>query len=238
MKPMVRDFFTMIVSLAVVFPFSAKMAAQQPPHCAQILYCIFNQEAAASDSAGIHKYSKDLIGAIVQNPAGTDSIRQLANRLTDQLASAEQAARTDNGRLVPEAAVVTAFNDLMQEIGAPTSWRANEASMHGFREHAASINAFPALFSANRNGTNCSPGEAVFLLSLLLSDNGVLYERNLDTQKALMQWDGRKDASSNGFAVAGMDSANASGLLVSYSLDHNIKASVVLFDRVASKLGF
>lgn len=161
-------------------------AGTQPPHCAQILFCLFNQEAAATDSAGIHKYSEDLIGLVVPNPAGDDFARQIASRLAGRLASAEQAARAGNGRLVPEAAVVRAFNDLMRGIGAPPSYLASEGNLHKFREHAASIKAFPALFSADRNGRNCDPGEAIFLLDQLISGNGTLLEGNLDSAMALM----------------------------------------------------
>jgi len=210
----------------------------QPSHCAQILFCLFNQEAAASDPTGIHKYSEDLVGAIVPNPAGEDSARQLTNRLADRLASAEQAARAGSGKLVPEAAVVKAFNDLMQEVGAPLSMRASEASVHGFREHAASIKAFPALFSAGRNGAKCNPGEAVFLLSLLLSDNGALYEGNLDSAVALMQWDGRNTRDGAQSQRRRRIRFECGNLLSWYSLHHNRKAAIALFDQMTTILGF
>jgi len=162
---------------------SPLLAGQYPPHCAQNLFCLFNQGAVASDPAGVHKYSEDLIGLIVPPETGKADTEPLANRL----ARAEQVARAGSGKLVAEADVVRAFNELMAKIGAPSSLRADEASMRRFREHAVSIKAFPALLSAVRNGTNCNPGEAVFLLYLLISDDGVLYERNLDSAKELMQ---------------------------------------------------
>ncbi len=202
------------------------------------MFCLFNQEAAASDPAAIHKYSEDLIGLIVPNPAGKDSVRQLANHLADRLASAEQAARAGGGKLVPEAAVVKAFNDLMQEIGAPSSMRTSEAPVHGFREHAASIKAFPALLSADRNGASCNPGEAVFLLFLLLSDNGVLYEGNLDGAVAMMRPDSRQGGP--GFSVTRLESmsSSAGGRLFWYSLHHNFNATIALFNHMAGILGF
>jgi len=224
--------------------FSSPLAGQQPPHCAQVLFCLFNREAAANDPAGIHKYGGDLIGLIVPNPAGDDSLRQLTNRLTDRLASAEQAARAGREKLVPEAAVVKAFNDLMQEIGAPSSMRTSEASVHAFREHAASIKAFPALFSADSNGTNCNPDEAVFLIYLLISDNGILHEGNLDSAQALMQMNSQ---GIEGYGVARMEGlglnakkpdSSASGLLSSYPSHHNRNATIALFDHLAGILGF
>ncbi len=118
--------------------------------------------------------------------------------------------------------------------------KANKASVHGFREHAASIKAFPALFSAGRNGTNCNPGEAVFLLYILISNDGVFYEKNLDVAVALMQWNPKPGAAPLGFGVARLESMSqgASGLLLIYRSHHNHKAMAALLDQVASTLGF
>lgn len=214
------------------------LAAQQPPHCAQSLYCLFNQEAAASGSEGIHKYSQNLIGLVVPNPANRDAIRRLSIGLADRLATAEQAARAGNGRLVPEASVVKAFDDLMQEAGAPPSVRADVTAVHSFREHAAAINAFPALFSADRNGTNCNPGEAVFVLGLLISNDGELYEGNLDFAQELMrphEWENQRGGSSAFRITGGPDSSR---LLSFFSFHHNRAATAALFNHMARALGF
>jgi len=175
------DLRCLALALAVASLFHPLVAGQQPPRRPTSVPDLFNQEAAASDPAGIHKYSEDLIGLIVPHEAGKSGFEPL----TDRLARAEQMARTGKGKLVAEADVVRAFNELMAKIGAPSSLRGDEASIRRFREHAAAIKAFPALFSADRNGMNCSPGEAVFLLYLLISNNGVFYEKNLDV--ALME---------------------------------------------------
>ena len=196
---------------------------------------LFNQEAAASDPIGIHKYSEDLIGLIVPPEAGKADFEPLA----DRLARAEQMARTGKGKLVAEADVVRAFNELMVKIGAPSSLRADEASMRRFREHAVSIKAFPALLSADRNGTNCNPGEAVFLLYLLISDDGVLYERNLDSAQALTQMDFQRNGGERSFGVAHMISdLSANEFLSSYSSRHNRKATIALFNNLAGILSF
>jgi hypothetical protein len=206
-------------------------------------FCQFNQEAAASDSSGIRKYDEDLIGLIVPNPADDDLARQSRNRLADRLAKAEQTAHQAGGKLVPEAAVVKAFNGLMQEIGAPPSMRASEPSVHAFREHAASIRAFPTLFTADRNGANCDPGEAFFLLYLLVSENGILHEGNLDSAQALMQMNGQGE----GYGVARMEGlglsakgpdSSASGLLASYASHNSRNSIIVLFNHLAGMLGF
>jgi hypothetical protein len=225
----------LVVTLAMGSAFCPLLVAQQPPHCAQNLFCLFNQEAAASNPTGIHKYSEDLIGLIVPPEAGKADIEPLA----DRLARTEQMARAGNGKLVAEADVVRAFNELMAKIGAPSSLRTDDASMRRFREHAVLIKAFPALLSADRNGTNCNPGEAVFLLYLLVSDNGVLYERNLDTAQALMRMDNQQKGGRS-FGVARMEvlGSSASGLLSSYSSHHDPNATIALFNNLAGMLGF
>jgi hypothetical protein len=90
-----RMLLALLLFLVTVFVPSPKLAGQQPPppHCAQNLFCLFNQEAAATDPEGIHKYSEDLIEAIVPNPAGDDSVRQFTNDLVDRLTKAEQTSR-------------------------------------------------------------------------------------------------------------------------------------------------
>ena len=235
-----RTLMIFSLSLSMALAFSSNLAAQQPPHCAQIIFCLYDQGAVASDPAGIHKYSENLIGLIVPNPAEDNSVRRFSNDLADRLATEEQAARAGKRKLVPEAAVVKAFNDLMQGIGAPPSMRTNEAAVHGFREHAASIKAFPALFTADRNGTNCNPGEAVFLLSLLLSNNGVLYEGNLDSAKAQIHWDDQRNRSKNGVAVFHMEvsGSSASVLLSSYLSHSNRNANFSMFNNMVALLGF
>ena len=165
-----------------------------------------------------------------------------AAKLADRLARTEQSARTGNEKLVAESDVVRAFNDLMKEIGGPSSLRTDEASLRRFREHAAAIKAFPALFSADRNGTNCNPGEAVFLLSLLISDNGILYERNLDSELALMQMGEQQNEGgrSYGAAIGRIVDMNgtARGLILSYTSHHNRFATKAVFNKLAGTLAF
>lgn len=230
------------LALVVGSAFCPLLAGQQPPHCAQITFCLFNQEAEASDPAGIHKYSEDLIGLIAPPEANKADFEPLA----DRLARAEQMARAGKGKRVAEADVARAFNELMAELGAPSSLRADEASMRGFREHAVSIKAFPALLSADRNGTNCNPGEAVFLLHLLMSDDGVLYDRNLDSAQALMQMDPQRNRGDADHGVTGMGHGvarigkvqTAQWLLSSYSRNHDLSATNALFNNLAEILGF
>lgn len=222
----------LLLTLNVGIPVSSAQAPPRRP--AFSMYDEFDREAAASDPVGIKTYSKDLILLLLPPEAKESDLKPLA----DRLARAEQLARSGEGKLVAEANVVRAFNELMAQIGAPSSMRTDEASMRSFREHAVSIKAFPALLSANRNGTSCNPGEAVFLLYLLLSDSGVLYEKNLDSAQALTHWNGQRAGRS--FGVAGMETldSNARGLLSSYASSHRRNATIALFNSIAQTFGF
>jgi hypothetical protein len=129
-----------------------------------------NQEAEASDLAGIHKYSKDLIQLIT--PEGVS--KGHAKLLTDRLAAAELAARQRTGKMVHEADIVRAFNDLMLEVTAPDSLRTDEDTVRRMRVGQLAVSPVPALITVNRNEGMCNPGEAVYLLYLLILNNGTL----------------------------------------------------------------
>ena len=179
-----------------------------------------------------------MIGLIVPNPGGNSSLRQFRSQLADRLAKAEQETRAGTGKLIPEAAVAKAFNELVQEIGAPLSAKTDEMAIHSFREHAASIKAFPTLFSAVRNRTNCNPGESVFLLFLLISDNGVLLKGNLDSAFALMRWNGQQGGAGAGVARIAPMYSSTQDLLDRYSSHHNSGADKTLFNHAMNTLNF
>jgi len=228
------------VGLLISLSCTLSKASTVSPYCQFNQICLFNQEAEASDPAGIRKYSEALAGTVVPTDlAGNNSFHRIANHLADRLAKAEQMARTGNGKLVSEEALVKAFNDLMQEIGAPPSMRASEATVHSFRKHAAAIKAFPALFSANRNGTNCDPGEAVFLIFYMAQYNGQLPKGNLDS--ALIE-QGQQRTQNGGVTGASSGSIeplnlNGSGLLFWYSTHHDPDATKTLVNHMAGTLG-
>jgi hypothetical protein len=165
-----------------------------------------------------------------------------AANLTDRLAQAEESARAGHGKLVSESDVARAFNDLMRSVGAPPTLRTDEAAIRKFREHAAAIKAFPALFSADRNGANCNPGEAVFLISLLISGEGTLLEGNLDSEQAFMHMAERHNQAGGvaGFAVGRIESINgtARDLILSYTSRHFRFTTKAVFNKLAETLRF
>ena len=243
-----------ISSLFFLLLCGGRLSAQQPANCIHIFFCLFNQEAAAADPAGIQKYSRDVVDMILPNdwvygrsPSGrTEQFEDeylgesYAAKLANRLATAEQRARAGTGKLVAIADVARTFNDLMNGVGAPSSVRTDEKSLQRFREHAAAIKAFPALFSADRNGMKCNPGEAVFLIGLLILNNGVLYEGNLDMDLEMMRPSkSRNEGGSGGFAISRIEALpDAQRLIKSYPRDHSRRAGIKLFDHVADTLGF
>lgn len=238
----------------VILPVCPLLTGQSGPRNPTSVLDLFNQEAAASNPAGIHKYSRDVIDLVLPNqwaygrsPSGRLEAYEkeglgedYAAELAGRLARAEQMARTGEDKLVPEANVVRAFNELMREIGAPPTLRASGEEMSKFREHAASRKAFPALLSANRNGTNCNPAEAVFLLYLLISGNRSVTDLYLDSAQALAESGSGRGGGANGGSVRGglFSDADAKWFLRSYAMNHNRKATVALFNNLTAMLGF
>jgi hypothetical protein len=167
-----------------------------------------NREAEASDPAGIHQYSEDLLGLVVPDRVGYSYL----NALTARLAKAEQLAREGKGKLIPDAEIVRVFNALMRKIGAPSAFKADEAGLREFRARSIAVHTFPALLSANRNGTNCNPAEAVYLLHLLLWNDGILSERLMDDLAAFK----RRAEQKNGFSVMSAGTCRYSRALVCF----------------------
>ena len=226
--------FFPVLALAAASALFPLAASSQAPQGAYGFLGGFNHEAAASDPSGVHKYSEDLIELIVPDKAG----KGYSNSLADRLARAEQKARKGKGKLVPEADIVRSFNDLMRSTGAPPSLKADEASIRRFRDRSASVPSLSALFSADRNGTNCNPGEAVLLLYLLIYNDGGISEHILD-QFAPSRQEGE---GGEGFSVfsGSIDTLNqgARGFLTDYASKHRRHDTAKLFNNVAHTLGF
>lgn len=164
------------------------------------------------------------------------------NHLSERLAKAEQNARAGKGGLVTEATVVTAFNRIMKEIGTMPSLQATDVDLHDFRARAASASAFPALLSAGRNNTKCNPGEAIFLVYLLISNNGQISGSTLDQTAKLERFDSMAagpQARTTGrlttdLATLGQGTEEA---IISYSARRGPHATHALFNELARAFG-
>jgi hypothetical protein len=121
-----------------------------------------NKDAEATYPNGIHFYAEDLAHYLMPDKAGEEYI----NSFADRLATAEQEARDGKRKLIPDAVVLKAFYKVMKRANPPTM--ADLAALRRFRTDPRLDRQYPALFTADRNGTHCYPGEAVFLLATML----------------------------------------------------------------------
>lgn len=158
----------LIATLAFCTIISANTAAVQfartPPQRSQLEK--LNQEAQASDSAGVHEYSQHLIVILLREDAGA----AYEDSLTDRLAKAELMARSGKRKLISEETIARAFNDLMKNIGAPESLRGDDRAVEKAR--SAFAEEMPAVVSEKKNGTKCYPGEAIWVLTMLIENVG------------------------------------------------------------------
>jgi hypothetical protein len=244
----VFSFFLVLVAAMTLSPRLAgrsphAQAAQQPQlqvgsidpskfSKSQSLDDTLNDEAEATDTAGIHRYSEHLIQLLVPHRAGKKYIRSL----TDRLEKAEELARAGKGSLVPEVKVAVAYNDLMKQVGAPSSVWTNETAVRNHRL-APLDKPSDALITMGRNGTNCNPGEAVYLLLALIWNNGGprarLERAPGDTQPSVST-----PAGWSSFGVISPSDPSASRSVETYSAAHRPRDTVALFNSTARKLGF
>jgi hypothetical protein len=129
---------------------------------------MLNDDAKASDTVGIHYYAEDLTHLLLPNNAGEPYINSFAGRLTRAI----QETRDGKRKLIPETQVIATFNELAKNENLAVM--ANADSLRRYRTESYFAKTYPTLFTANRNGTNCEPGEAVFLLSQLIRLGGDL----------------------------------------------------------------
>ncbi len=122
----------------------------------------------------------------------------------------------------------------MRGIGAPPEWKADANGIRKFRTRSATAPKLSVLFTSERNGTDCNPGEAVLLLSLLLINNGQLIETSSDFGNALPKSQG----SSALITRSGGPAQDGSDLLAAYCMKHSHHDVRKLFDRAAQTLGF
>jgi len=158
-----------MLMLLMIFPsfFSRKLHSQGVSSSRSIVDSL-NTEAQANDQDGIHAYCEHLVRLLVNESVSKETI----TLLTDRLAITERAARRGERPLISETEVATAFNNLMSEIGVPEELRTDTPMVHRFRVGPLSRSDVSNLITLNANGPDCNPGEAVFLLYLLIQNNG------------------------------------------------------------------
>src|SRR6266853_3591275 len=95
--------------------------------------------------------------------------------LTDRLARAEYAAARNPERLIPESQIAETFNRLMDEWEMPSWTRISVPELHAFRIRYA-LTVYPrsvARLPDESIAPSCRPTEALFLLHMLDSNEGI-----------------------------------------------------------------
>lgn len=127
---------------------------------------MLSQDAESSDPAGIHAYAEDLAHFLLPDRVGEKYI----DSFSDRLARAEQEAREGKRQLIPDTQVAAVFDEIARKTNFPAMPNSLE-TLRRLRADLQIAKKYPALITAERNGTNVSPGEAVYLIAVLLLED-------------------------------------------------------------------
>jgi len=134
------------------------------------LRTVIEKREASNTQAGLEDYSHHLMTLF----AGDRTSKANLDKMSKRLAGAEIAARNGERGYVSEGAIADAFNDLMRQVrgrdGAEI--RTTVEYVHRMREWDDRIS--PALSSVETHPSECLPGEALFMLVMLVSSNGAV----------------------------------------------------------------
>jgi hypothetical protein len=210
----------LVAALFIGFAFLPGRVVSQTPARPPNLIETLNKEANASDPAGIHAYSGHLIQLLVPDRAGKAYI----DSLSDRLARAELMSRNGKQKLVPETEVAQAFNDLMRQIAAPPSLKTSGSEVRLIRNAFEKI--APTLISREKNEVYCNPSEAVFLVWVLIPNNGKSSAEAVGTYPLTR------------VEVHVSNGPNAASSLSAYLTTHPQSDDVKLFNHLAKVLEF
>jgi hypothetical protein len=137
------------------------------PTPSPFLDSLSRHEQRATNPAGELEYATVLVGMTASHLRPNDS-----SHLAERLAKANEQARHDDTKLIPESAVVEAFNQWMAQVQGSYSiaFRTDVQSVHGMREVLAANS--PDLTSVRAHPGSCLPDEAMLLMFLLERNNG------------------------------------------------------------------
>jgi len=186
------------------------------------LNSLSKDEQRAESPAGDLNYATELIQMVASHVSRGDAA-QLARRL----ASADQAARRDPRKYVPETAVAAAFNALMARAQGSyaTPLGTDTQTVHTLREVLAANS--PDLTTVKTHSAFCLPDEAVLLTFLLLTNDGKVVVVPLGQPPP-------RDVTSGPFADAAVD---AKARLEQYVAAHSEAIDLDLFTRMLTEMG-
>jgi hypothetical protein len=110
--------------------------------------------------------------------------------LTDRLARAEYAAARNPERLIPESQIAETFNRLMDEWEMPSWTRISVPELHAFRIRYA-LTVYPrsvARLPDESIAPSCRPTEALFLLHMLDSREGIPPDVREEVRESHFPW--------------------------------------------------
>jgi len=171
--PMLRSIMATGIWIVLATVIAPTILSAQAAGCPSVgqpgaFLCSLDADAQrAADPAGDLNYATELIHMMASH-LSRDDVAVLARRV----ALADQAARRDPGKYIPETAVAAAFNGLMAKVldkkSPPIS--SDAQTVHRIREVLADNSH--ALISVKEHPASCLPDEAVLLVFFLIFDNG------------------------------------------------------------------
>jgi len=195
-------------------------------HPVPLLDALSKEAEVAGTPNGAELYSKHLIKLIVGNVMGDKFVSARASRL----ATVDLLARRGKREYVDERSVADAFNELMKKVrghGGRTIMT-DAATVHRLRLGIS--RASPALTTVSAHASSCLPSEAMLLIALLITNNGVIGEPpSPGNTPELRVTTGRHVSAAN---------ADASLLVVNFLGSHSHSEDVRVFDVLAKYVGF
>jgi hypothetical protein len=131
---------------------------------------LIERAKSASTEEGANSYAAALTALLVSARPGRKYVKQFTHRL----ASADLAARIGKQGWVSESAVARAFDDLMGQTAPPPSEQIKTDVSIVHRLRFSLYNTSPDLSSVSSHDDKCLPSEAVFVIALLLWNNGAV----------------------------------------------------------------
>lgn len=228
--PIPRPWMLLIAVAAVSMPANGQRTNRSRlstvSHPVPLLDALSKEAEAAGTPNGAEVYSKHLIKLIVGNVMGDEFVSARASRL----AAVDLLARRGKREYVDERSVADAFNELMKKVrghGGRTIMT-DAATVHRLRLGIS--RASPALTTVSAHASSCLPSEAVLLIALLITSNGVIGEPPSPGSA-------QEPRVTTGRHVSAA-SADASLLLVNFLVSHSHPKDVGLFDALAKHVGF
>jgi len=181
----------------------------------------------ADTEKGAEAYAADLTDFVVSDRPGKSYVKKFSRRL----ANADLAARRSGQGWVAESAVAQAFNDLMEQAAPSPSQQIKTDVSVVHRLRFSLCNTSPDLSSVTSHQDECLPSEAMFVIALLMWNNGTAGRPLPEPLSQLHQ--------SKATLIFRTSTGPDARLLLSRYLAASSRPQMVsLYDRLAQTIGF